>query len=152
MKYGAGLKKYVQAGDQSCSPEKLQALAKSKVDRIRLRVAENDHAPKEALELLARDCNPDIRIAVGINPNTPPHIRFSLAADEDVNVRFGLAEEITCPVELLEKLCQDNNPYVSCRANQTRQLRFAEPRASNFECKRLFRWVSDCDFPGFKYA
>ena len=44
MKY-ADILKYVQAGNPSCSPELLEALARDKVDRIRLRVAENPGTP-----------------------------------------------------------------------------------------------------------
>ena len=152
MNYGAVLKKYVQAGNPSCSPQLLAVLAKSEIDRIRLRVAENPRTPKEVLEYLSTDTNPDVRIAVGINPSTPRHISNSLAADDDLNVRFGLAEDMSCPTELLDKLSQDSNPYISCRANQTRQLRVAEGKATNFDYHRLFKWVTDPDQSGLRYA
>lgn len=152
MNYGAVLKKYIRAGNPSCSPQVLEALAKSKIDRIRLRVAENPVTPKEVLEQLATDPNPDVRIAVGINPSTPSHISNRFADDDDLNVRFGLAEDIACPAELLDKLSRDSNPYISCRANQTKQLRLAEGRATTFDCHRLFRWVTDSDQSGLRYA
>jgi hypothetical protein len=152
MNYGAVLKKYIQAGNPSCSPQLLEALAKSKVDRIRLRVAENPGTPKEVLEFLSKDKNADVRVAVGINPSTPSHISNSLASDEDLNVRFGLAEDICCPAELLDKLSHDSNPYISCRARQTKLLLLAEGRPGNVDCHRLFRWVTESEQSGLRYA
>ncbi len=152
MNYSSVLKKYVQAGNPNCSPENLKALAASKIDRIRLRVAENPNTPKEALELLSTDTNPDVRVAVGVNPSTPTHISNNLAADADLNVRYGLAEDVTCPTELLDKLSHDSNPYISCRAKQTKHLRMAESRATNLESNQLFRWVTNSDQSGFRYA
>ena len=151
MNYGVVLKKYIQAGNPNCSPRLLAALSKHKVDRIRLRVAENPSTPEEVLTSLAYDRNPDVRVAVGVNPSTPCSVSNSLALDEDLNVRFGLAEDLSCPTELLDKLLLDPNPYVSCRARQTKQLLLAEERVNNFDYHRFFRWCTDND-SGFSYA
>ncbi len=152
MNYGAVLKKYIQAGNPNCSPRLLAALAKSKVDRIRLRVAENPNTATDVLDLLSQDQNADVRIAVGVNPSTPSHISNRLALDEDLNVRFGLAEDINCPTELLDKLSRDPNPYISCRADQTKHLLMAESRANSFDYHRLFRWITEPDQSNLSYA
>jgi len=151
MNYGAFFNKYIQAGDPSCSPQILAALARHKVDRIRLRVAENTSTPAEVLESLSADRNADVRIAVGVNPATPAYVSNRLACDQDLNVRFGLAEDISCPGALLEILSRDSNPYISCRARQTKQLLLAEERVNNFDYNHFFRWCTDND-SGFSYA
>ena len=40
-------------------------------------------------------------------------------ADEDPDVRYQLAENHQLAIEVLRLLCQDDNPYVSCRAART---------------------------------
>ncbi len=112
---------YIKAGSADCAVEEMEELAKSKYDRIRLRVAENPNSPHHVLELLAKDNNPDVRIAVATNPETPLPVSLALAFDEDPNVRLGLAIDFSTPMELLEKLVDDANPYISCRAIQTRE-------------------------------
>ncbi len=151
--YADNVGNYVRAGSQNCSPQLLAELARSEVDRIRLRVAENSYAPLEVLELLATDKNPDVRIAVGTNPSTPMHIKFSFAFDEDPNVRFGLAEDMNTPMELLDKLIEDSNPYVSCRAQETKEMNLSRVQPHAFDCHRFFRWASKCaDSSELKYA
>lgn len=151
--YGEILSKYVQAGSQSCSPGVLEQLAHSDVDRIRLRVAENPNTPIEILEMLSADRNADVRVAVGTNPSTPPHISHGLAFDGDLNVRLGLAEDINTPVELLDKLMEDENPYVSTRACETKALIDSKHKPLKFGCHRFFRWAAKgADRAGFRYA
>ncbi|MDR3617240.1 MAG: hypothetical protein P4L53_27035 [Candidatus Obscuribacterales bacterium] len=145
--------KYVQAGDPNCSPEMLEDLARDKVDRIRLRVAENPGTPIEVLELLAADKNVDVRIAVGTNSSTPPNVRRNLAFDHDLNVRLGLAEDLQTPLELLNMLCHDTNPYVSCRAEQTKALVISPSAPINIDCLRIWRWATkDAERPGLRCA
>lgn len=151
--YRETLNNYIKAGSQSCSPQEMERLAHSEIDRIRLRVAENQATPIELLELLSKDRNPDVRVAVGTNPSTPADISYSLAFDEDPNVRLGLADDINSPLELLEKLMEDENPYVSCRARQTKDLIVARIQQRDFACHRFFRWASKgADAPELKYA
>lgn len=151
MNYAAVFKRYIQAGNPNCSPVLLKALSQSQVDRIRLRVAENPNTPVEVLDFLSRDKNAEVRIAVGVNPATPNHISNRLASDEDLNVRFGLAEDMACPPELLDTLSHDANPYISCRAKQTKELLLAESKPS-FDCHPFFRWVTEPDQSGLRYA
>jgi hypothetical protein len=151
--YADTLSNYVRAGSENCSPQLLAELARSEVDRIRVRVAENPFAPLEVLELLATDKNPDVRIAVGTNHSTPTHIKYSFAFDEDPNVRFGLAEDMNSPIELLDKLIDDSNPYVSCRALETKEMILSRGQPHAFDCHRFFRWASKCaDSSELRYA
>lgn len=151
--YGDIISKYVQAGSQSCSPELLEAMAHSDIDRIRLRVAENPRTPIDVLEILAADKNADVRVAVGTNPSTPPYISYRLAFDEDPNVRLGLADDINTPIELLEKLSEDSNPYVSYRAIETRDIVLSQGKPRRFG-RRFIRWLKEgiSDSHPLKYA
>jgi hypothetical protein len=147
------LKNYVRASSHSCSPLMLERLAHSDIDRIRLRVAENPKTPVDVLETLALDRNPDVRIAVGSNPSTPPHVSFSLAFDEDPNVRLGLAEDMSTPMELLDKLMEDPNPYVSCRAEQTKEYILSQGKPSTLGCRWFFtRANRSMEPPELRYA
>lgn len=151
--YGEILSNYVQAGSQSCSPGVLEQLAHSDVDRIRLRVAENPNTPTDVLELLSTDRNADVRVAVGTNPATPPHMRYAIAFDVDPNVRLGLAEDLNTPIELLDKLMEDENPYVSFRASETKALIVSRDKPREFGCHRFFRWAAKgADQPELRYA
>lgn len=150
--YGEILSNYVKAGSQSCSPQILEAMAHSEIDRIRLRVAENPNTPIEVLELLATDRNIDVRSAVGTNPSTPAYLSYQIAFDEDPNVRLGLADDINTPIEVLEKLTEDVNPYVSYRARQTINIAQSQGKARRIGFA-LFKWTSKgMDHPRQKYA
>jgi len=150
--YGDILSNYVRAGSQSCSPQVLEAMAHSEIDRIRLRVAENPKTPIDVLELLATDRNIDVRIAVGTNPSAPAYLSYQIAFDEDPNVRLGLADDINTPIELLEKLAEDMNPYISYRARQTINIVQSQGNARSIGFT-LLKWASKgMDHPGLKYA
>ena len=128
---------YVKIGCSSCSPQVLEQMAHSEIERIRLRVAENPRTPVDILEMLASDKSADVRVAVGTNPSTPAYISYSLAFDEDPNVRLGLADDLNTPVELLEKLMDDANPYVSCRAAQTKEIVLSQGKQRSLGSKLL---------------
>lgn len=150
--YGDVLSNYIKAGSQSCSPELLEAMAHSEIDRIRLRVAENPRTPKDILEILAADKNADVRVAVGTNPSTPPYISYRLAFDQDPNVRLGLADDISTPIELLDKLTEDSNPYVSLRAAQTKDIVLSQGKPRSFG-RQFIRWLrKGMSEPELRYA
>jgi hypothetical protein len=150
--HGDVLSNYVKAGNQSCSPELLEAMAHSEIDRIRLRVAENPRTPQDVLEVLAADKNADVRIAVGTNPSTPPCISYRLAFDEDPNVRMGLADDISTPIELLDKLTEDPNPYVSYRAAQTKEIVLSQGKPRSFGRQFILWLKKGMSEPEFQYA
>ncbi|HEY9773517.1 MAG TPA: hypothetical protein V6C81_06880 [Planktothrix sp.] len=139
---GDAFKHYLKAGSQSCSPELLEAMAHSEIDRIRVRVAENPRTPIDVLEILAMDKNVDVRVAVGTNPSTPPYLSYKLASDDEPNVRLGLAEDVNTPVEILDKLADDANPYVSHLAMQTRAIVMSQGKPRTFG-RRFVRWFKN---------
>ncbi|HEY9733474.1 MAG TPA: hypothetical protein V6C89_16265 [Drouetiella sp.] len=147
------LKKYVQVGSHGCSRQFLDAMARSEVDRIRLRVAENPRTSIAALEMLASDSNPDVRVAVGINPATPPRIALNLIFDHDVNVRLGLADDVKTPMWILNKLRNDSNPYVSCRAHETIKIIHSHGKPPKDVRRRVARWLNNVRVsPTLQYA
>lgn len=139
--FADALGQYIKAGSQSCSPEVLEQLAKSDIDRIRLRVAENPNTPASALKALSQDRCPDVRIAVGINPSTHTEVRQMLAQDEDLTVRLGLAEDINSPLSILDILAQDSNPYVACKAEQTKAIILSHIERSGSGEQTFVNWV-----------
>jgi len=150
--YGDILSNYIKAGSQSCSPELLEAMAHSDVDKIRLRVAENPRTPKDILEVLAMDKNADVRVAVGTNPSTPAYVSYRLAFDENPDVRLGLADDINTPIELLEALMEDSNPYVSYRAGQTKDIVLSQGSSRSFG-RKFIRWLKKgMEEPELRYA
>ncbi len=44
-----------------------------------------------------------------------------LVEDEDVDVRYSIAEDSQAPPAILRRLSNDENPYISFRAQQTLQ-------------------------------
>jgi hypothetical protein len=150
--YGDLLSNYIKAGSQSCSPELLEVMAHSDIDKIRLRVAENPRTPKDILEILATDKNADVRIAVGTNPSTPPYVSYRLAFDENPDVRLGLADDINTPIELLETLMEDSNPYVSYRAAKTKDIVLSQGKPRSFG-RKIIRWIKKSMYePEISYA
>lgn len=133
---------YIKAGSADSAVEEMESLAKSKYDRIRLRVAENPNSPQHVLELLAKDGNPDVRVAVATNPQTCLSVSLPLALDEDPNVRLGLATDLSTPMELLEKLVDDVNPYISCRAIQTREVLLSKKNVASLG-QDLLNWANN---------
>jgi|688.fasta_scaffold193641_1 hypothetical protein len=140
--YGDVISNYVKAGSQSCSPELLEVMDHSDIDRIRLRVAENPRTPIHILEILAADKNEDVRVAVGTNPSTPPHLSYQLAFDENIDVRLGLADDINTPFEVLETLTEDSNPYVRSRAIQTKEIALEHGSPRRFG-RRFLQWLKN---------
>ena len=65
------LSMYIMAGSPNASSEQLRKLASTSLDKIRLRVAENQNAPIDILETLSSDPSHDVRVAVATNPSTP---------------------------------------------------------------------------------
>lgn len=84
-----------------------------------LSLAESPTATADILTELAMSSFPDVREAVGDHQLCPVSIRMMLADDEYIEVRFALAENHNMPFQVLEKLSQDENPYVAYRAERT---------------------------------
>lgn len=97
----------------------LTKLAKCKTEQVLVRVAENINTPRDILCELALSDFAEVRAAVAENANTPPRALFLLAMDTDADVRYSIAENSNAPLVVLQILSQDDNPYISCRANST---------------------------------
>lgn len=117
--------KYIRAGQLETSVEELWMLAIDDIDNVRRRVAENCKSPPELLASLAEDENAEVRVAVAENPQTPAVLLQRLAVDGHADVRYSIAENPNMPEEILVLLCDDDNPYVSHRAQIT--LRMVNP-------------------------
>lgn len=113
------LKDYINAGSADIPRSELTKLALSPNSRVRLRVAENHRTPTNTLMLLAYDESVYVKIAVAANPNTPRKTASEIASSDCVMTRLGLAEEASTPKYILDKLAQDENPYVAFQADKT---------------------------------
>jgi len=120
------------AHPQACS-EALSRLAKSKIEQVLVRVAENANTPKDVLCDLALSDSAEVRSAVADNQNTPARALFLLAMDKDLDVRYSIAENHNAPLAVLQLLSQDENPYVACRAVSTMKRAFDFPSAAGAE-------------------
>lgn len=123
----------------------LTVLSKDKNKHIRREVAANPACPALLLEVLAKDGDEDVRLEVAKNPACPDPIRQSLLemlansrsflailevagnpasalsllealTKEESYVRRAVAENVTCPVSLLEVLAKDDDESVRCAA------------------------------------
>ncbi len=113
---------YIRAGRRDADPGELRELAKSTMEKIRMRVAENPSAPEDVLATLAQDPHADVRIAVGSNSSASSKLMRLLARDPDPTVRYSIAESLAVEPVLLNFLANDPNPYVSVRARKTLSL------------------------------
>ncbi len=110
----------VIATNDTTPPAILDFLAGVDDQVVRLRVAENNNTARETLEKLAKDACPEVRVAIAENVSEPDIANF-LSQDECADVRYALAENPETPQEILIRLEEDENPYVSHRAQQTIQ-------------------------------
>jgi hypothetical protein len=63
-----------------------------------------------------------------------------------------LADDINTPIELLDKLAEDSNPYVSYRAAHTKQIVLSQGKARSFG-RRFIRWLKEgVNQPDMRYA
>lgn len=111
----------VIATNDTTPPGILDFLGSVADESVRLRVAENTHSPADTLNKLAQDECVEVRVAVAENGSTTAEIMSILGSDECADVRYAVAENPETPQEILIKLEEDDNPYVSHRAQQTIQ-------------------------------
>jgi hypothetical protein len=82
-------------------------------------MATSASSPIDVIEKMLRHPQPHIRAAVAENQKVSDAMLWLLVKDEDPTVRYQLAENPHLPLDILRELCQDDNPYVSCRAEKT---------------------------------
>lgn len=113
--------------------EALSRLAKSKIEQVLVRVAENANTSQDVLCDLALSDSAEVRSAVADNKSTPPRALFLLAMDKDLDVRYSIAENHNAPPAVLQLLAQDENPYVACRAVSTMKRALDFPSIADSE-------------------
>jgi hypothetical protein len=82
-------------------------------------IAGNPRTAGSVLSKLAMHANPEIRATVARNQNALPETIWLLAKDYDEAVRLAIAEHLESSKDVLRALCDDANPLVSWRANNT---------------------------------
>lgn len=92
-------------------------------------VAANPNTPAKTLARLSKSDNVEVRIAVAENCSTSLITLLELARSEDCDLRFSMAENANLPMQVLQILCLDDNPYVACRALQTIDMVEASKKA-----------------------
>lgn len=111
-----------------------------------LRVSEHENTSPSILELLVKHSDPDIRCAVAVHPNTPFSSLKEMASDPDPTVRYQLAECIHIDPQILAVLCEDENPYVACRAYKTLVRLEEEESLNNKQLSKRIFFVEDDEF------
>lgn len=80
-------------------------------------------APPWLLNKLADSYWKEVRTAVANNPRALIYTMLKLAIDFDADVRYQLAENSNLPLQILQILEHDENPFVSYRASLTANQR-----------------------------
>jgi hypothetical protein len=105
--------------DPNTSGLVLHELCEVLPDYLLERIAGHPHVEQYTLVRLSMHHDPDVRAAVSENLSTPPDVLAFLLKDESADVRYTMAENHNLAIHLLEQLGEDENPYVSSRAQKT---------------------------------
>ena len=97
----------------------IDSLSKDRINLVLEILAGYDESPLQLLSELTCHSNEEIRLCVADNPNVSRLLLFLLACDESMDVRLTMASNQNLPVDILEKLSQDENPYISNKALNT---------------------------------
>lgn len=95
---------------------------------VLVRLAENPNCSAQTLAKLCRHQAAEVRAAAGENGNISLDDLRLLCGDQHADVRYQLAENYHLPSIILDLLYQDDNPYVSHRAQQTLQRLKGKPQ------------------------
>lgn len=114
------------ASGLASKPGMLDRLARRGNTSVQQRVAENRSTNFETLDFLSRHDSSDIRSAVAQNGNSLRSTVDALAADSSCDVRFAMAENPWTSPLILQRLAEDENPYVQSRAQRTQARLKAE--------------------------
>jgi hypothetical protein len=118
---------YLLACNPSTRTWTLRLLAKHSSLKVRSAVAANKRTPYRTLLKLAIDSSPEVRLSVAENPSAREDTLDLLIGDHDVDVRYGLAENMYLSMRLLERLQEDDNPFVASRARLSLQKAYSLP-------------------------
>jgi hypothetical protein len=67
----------------------------------------------------APSCAQDIKALLTECTSLPAEMFALLASGEDLDIKYGVAENYACPLHILARLAEDENPYVAHRASKT---------------------------------
>ncbi|MEZ4489735.1 MAG: hypothetical protein R3F51_19275 [Cyanobacteriota/Melainabacteria group bacterium] len=107
------------AADPKTPPAVLELFLISSDTGIIEKAAGNPSLPSDALTELSQHYDPAVKEAVIDNPCTPKEVLMALTSDPDADIRYYLAESHIVDEDVILVLCDDENPYVAARANQT---------------------------------
>lgn len=107
------------AANPSTPPHVLQQLSTEDDPNLLEQIAENPATPSMTLAFLAGHESAKVRVAVTHNPKIPSDIVYALTNDNDADVRYAMASNPLLPLPLIREICDDENPYVAARAQQT---------------------------------
>lgn len=111
---------YLLANDPMTPAQQLKSLAAtSKCPMVLASIAANISTPHDTIKALAFHEDADVRIGVIDNPSVTSAILDELVHDPNDDVRYVLAENHNTPAHILFLLLDDENPYVSVRAENT---------------------------------
>ena len=91
---------------------RLRLLATDPNQKIRERVALDNHTPTDVFEALARDSDDGVRACVARNENTPCDVLRSLVTDPSETVRGFLAVNFFVPEDAMARLAEDRSRTV----------------------------------------
>lgn len=107
--------------------------------RLLCSMADCQNLPPYMLEWLISHPSSEVRIAVSEHCGAlPPDILHLLLQDDSVDVRYAMAENHNMPVEVIDNLCQDENPYVASRAARTKERIARQRQSEKAESLRQF--------------
>lgn len=107
--------------------------------RLLCSMADCQNLPPYMLEWLISHPSSEVRIAVSEHcGDLPSDILRLLLQDDSVDVRYAMAENHNMPLEVIDNLCDDENPYVACRAARTRERIVRQNQGEKAESLRQF--------------
>ena len=100
-----GVARWGAAANPNCPRELLASLADDPDTDLRVAVAGNPSTPPEVItRLMQTSGEPWVVTAIAANPSTPPEILASVSGHGDQIVRLNVANNLSTPAEVLERL------------------------------------------------
>jgi hypothetical protein len=75
--------------------------------------------PGQSLASLAHSSEQEVKTLLTECTSLPAEMFELLASGEDLDIKYGVAENYACPLHILARLAEDENPYVAYRASKT---------------------------------
>jgi len=111
--------RWLLAINPNTPPPVLDHLTRNAPSQLLERIGEHPRAHSTTLARLAVHSDCQVRASVAENMNASMKTIWNLVRDPSPDVRLRLAESYTVPIAILRVLADDENPYVSARAQTT---------------------------------